>query len=150
MIEEHALVVSVNDEALQVKINQQSSCSGCSAKGSCGTSALAKLFGNKTALFMMPMDSKIKKAEIHEGDSVVIGLEDAHYLKASALIYLLPILFLFSFALISEQLFSFNDLGIMVSGGLGLWFGFKVSNQIAIKNSAFLKPLFIRKVLFPF
>ncbi len=146
MIEEQAYIISLSDQHALVEIKRQSSCNGCDAQSSCGTSSLSQLFGNRPSQFTLDLSSYPFKDVLKEGDVVMIGLEDINYLKASLLIYLLPLISLFCFALIAEQLFMLSDGFVVVFAAVGLWFGFKLANKNAQKNPKRLSPQFIKKV----
>lgn len=146
MIEEQAYVVSLSGSQARVEIKRQSSCNSCSAQSSCGTSSLSKLFGNRPSQFILDLSSYEFTEPLKVGDVVMVGLEDLSYLKASLLIYFLPLLFMFGFAIMAEQLFDLSELFVVLFAAFGLWFGFQVANKNAQKNPERLMPQFIKKV----
>lgn len=146
MIEEQAYIVSLSGSHARVEIKRQSSCNSCSAQSNCGTSSLSKLFGNRPSQFILDLSSYDFADPLKVGDVVMVGLEDLSYLKASLLIYLMPLMFLFSFALMAEQIFQLADIFVVFFAVFGLWFGFQVANKNAKKNPERLLPQFIKKV----
>lgn len=143
MIEEQALVKTVTTKHVVLQIESKSSCSSCDAKTSCGTSSLSQLFGKRPSLFTLPVEQTDFTPTLAVGDHVMVGLDEQQYIKASALIYLLPIAMLFFFAIVADQLLAWNDLMVTLFGFAGLWFGFKWANKQAPQS---LLPQIIRRV----
>lgn len=151
MIEEQAYIVATEPNLLTVEINQKSSCSSCSAQTSCGTSALSQLFGQRPSQFKLDVANETIDGEklsnvLKAGDLIIIGLDDLHYLKASALIYLLPLMTLFGFALVADQIFAANDIVVTLFAALGLWLGFKWSAFQAQHSKKLITPQFINRI----
>lgn len=146
MIEEQAFIIALSENNAVVEIKRQSSCNSCDAQSSCGTSSLSQLFGNRPSQFKLRLDQNDTHSELKVGDVILIGLEDLSYLKASLMIYLLPLIFMFLFALISELVMHFSDIFVMLAGLFGLWFGFKVAGKMASKRPQLLTPQFIKKL----
>ena len=82
-----------------------------------------------------------------QGDKVVIGLSSIRLLKATVLMYLLPLFLLFSMALIAKLLF--GEIASIVAGLLGLVFGlFLVKQYTQQKRIAEqFQPTLIRKII---
>ncbi|ARU55322.1 positive regulator of sigma E, RseC/MucC [Oleiphilus messinensis] len=114
MIEETGKVVAVDGNSIWVLVARQSSCSTCSAKSTCGQSALSELTqGQQTQL-------KVRNhLGCQVGDTVTIGIPEQAMLKASALIYLLPIVFMLVFAVCAD-LAKASEAITAVSGLIGL------------------------------
>ncbi len=146
MIEEQAFIIALSENNAVVEIKQQSSCISCDAQSSCGTSSLSKLFGNRPSQFNLNLNQHSVQKELKVGDVIMIGLEDLSYLKASLLIYILPIFSLFLFALFAEQVMQVPDIFVMLMGLLGLWLGFKVASKKANAQQQLLTPQFIKKL----
>jgi len=146
MIEEQAFIIALSENSAVVEIKSSSSCNSCDAQSSCGTSSLSELFGKRPSQFNLSLDSCDAQNQLKVGDAIMIGLDDLSYLKASLLIYLLPILSMFVFALCAEQLLHLIDLYVLFMGLLGLLFGFKIAGKQASKNKQLLTPQFIKKL----
>jgi sigma-E factor negative regulatory protein RseC len=56
MIEQEASVIAVADGSALVDVQRQSGCSACNVGSSCGTSVVAKLFGNGNATRLRVVD----------------------------------------------------------------------------------------------
>lgn len=100
-----AKVNYVLDGNIALSIDQSTSCGGCNSKSSCGISSLAKFFDKQS-------DSLILKNTISAkvGDLVYIKYNDADILRASFIVYLLPVLFLFLFATLGSVIQSSMSL----------------------------------------
>ncbi len=146
MIEEQAFILEMTGHNALVEIKRQSSCQGCDAQSGCGINSLSRLFGQRPAQFTLDLSNVSTSDTLKAGDAIMIGLDDLSYLSASVLIYLLPLVFLFSFALLSEQVLGFGDFYTVLASVFGLWFGFQIAKQQARKKQALLSPQFIKKV----
>lgn len=87
MIEQQAKVIRVAGDRITVESLQTSACEHCAQKSSCGSSLYAKLLPRRQ------MQLKLTSAiALHEGDTVVIGISEAGLLRASLLLYLVPLI----------------------------------------------------------
>ncbi|MCF6218876.1 MAG: SoxR reducing system RseC family protein [Gammaproteobacteria bacterium] len=118
MIEESATVVAVDDNFAWVESERASSCNSCAANKGCGTATLQKVMGQKRTQL-----KAINQAKARVGERVVIGLQEQALLKGSLYAYILPLLLLFVFAFVFEQLFSSEGITILAGLG-GLLLGF--------------------------
>jgi sigma-E factor negative regulatory protein RseC len=94
MIEETAIVVKREGEFAWVEAQRQSTCSSCSANKACGTAVLSKVVGRKVSRMKV-----LNRVDAEVGDTVVIGLNEAALVKGSLAVYLMPLLFMISFAI---------------------------------------------------
>ncbi|MGF1747305.1 MULTISPECIES: SoxR reducing system RseC family protein [Vibrio] len=89
-----ATVTSVEKQGHQLQIQlsceQQTSCSSCASKSSCGTGIVSKAVGSKALIWNLLTDEKVQS-----GDVVEIGFPEKSLLQSAALVYLLPLFFLF-------------------------------------------------------
>jgi len=87
LIEEKAIVLSSADGIAQVETQRYSTCGGCSVQAGCGTDMLARVFGNRRNRLSVlnPVDAK-------PGDRVIIGFDEHTLVKASLIVYLVPLL----------------------------------------------------------
>lgn len=142
MIEEQAQVLQVENNQALIEIYQQSSCGSCSQQGSCGTSSLSQLFGKRPTQFSLD----IPQNTLHQGDLIIVGLDEMAYLKASVLIYLIPLFCLFAAALIGGNLLSLNDFAVAVLAFMGLLLGFKWAQKLSAQSNRQLTPQFVKKI----
>lgn len=117
MLEETGTVVETRGNTIWVETQSRGSCSNCSNDG-CSTSVLAQLFGVKRN--RVALENELG-AEV--GQQVVIGISDGLLVRASLLIYLMPLLLMLVIVM------SANDMGVGeivqgVAALTGLGFGF--------------------------
>ncbi|MBL4834912.1 MAG: SoxR reducing system RseC family protein [Pseudomonas sp.] len=93
MIEERGRVVSVESGAAWVETIRRSTCGSCQARAGCGQALLERLGSGARRGFIRV----IAAHPVEVGDEVIIGLPEDAVLKASALMYVLPLLMLFFF-----------------------------------------------------
>jgi sigma-E factor negative regulatory protein RseC len=91
MLEELAVVVKTENHQVWVESRQSGVCAGCRQKASCSTSAIGSVVGKKA----VAVDSPIN---LHVGDEVIVAIDEALVLKASLLLYLLPLITMFASA----------------------------------------------------
>ncbi|MDD1622538.1 MAG: SoxR reducing system RseC family protein [Methylococcaceae bacterium] len=85
MIEEQAVVTQVSPQGqVWIKRLQGGACGGCMQQASCGTATLAKLLPKRE--FAVECELSVQT-----GEHVVVGIDDAHLLSTSLLMYVLPL-----------------------------------------------------------
>ena len=105
MIEEKAIIVNVENEFAWVETQRKSTCSACQVNKGCGTSLLSNVLGQKRTRL------KLKNpGGFQAGDHVVLGLEEGALVKGSLLLYALPLVFMFAFAMIGYGIFFLYEL----------------------------------------
>lgn len=100
MIEEKAFVVETDSEYAWVETQRQTTCNSCGVKKACGTSVLQKVLGQKRTRLKVLNPNHYKA-----GDAVVLGLQENALVKGSLLMYGLPLLFMFGFAILGYLIF---------------------------------------------
>ena len=103
MIEELAVVVKIENHQVWVEAGQNSACCGCQQKASCTSNALGSVLKKKS----VPVDSGI---QLKTGDEVMVAIDENLLLRASLLLYLLPLVALFTGAGIADWLLADNVL----------------------------------------
>lgn len=86
MIEEPAVVSRVHGNKIWIKSRQGSACGACAQQQSCSTAVLKKLAPNRE--FMLE-----SHLALNPGDQVMVGIDNAHLLLGSVLLYLIPLIF---------------------------------------------------------
>ena len=145
MIEELAVVVKIENHQVWVVSGQNSGCDGCQQKASCTTNALGSVLKKKS----VPVDSDI---QLKTGDEVMVAIDENLLLRASLLLYLVPLIALFMGAGIADWLLTDNtryaDLWIAGSALLGfllsLWLINKAQSLLILNYYA--RPIVVRKV----
>jgi sigma-E factor negative regulatory protein RseC len=145
MIEELAVVVKIENYQVWVEGGQNSACGGCLQKASCTTNALGSVLKKKS----VRVDSDI---ELKTGDQVMVAIDEAVLLQASLLLYLLPLIALFTGAGIADWLLAdyirYADLWIAGSALSGfllcLWLINKAQNLMILGYYA--RPTVVKKI----
>lgn len=117
VIEETGTVVAMDDEYIWVQTQARSTCSTCHVGSDCGTSVLAKWFGQRSNRIRVRNGLGL---EIGEG--AVVGIEESALLKASLLAYLMPMLAMVGAAVAAAGLGA-QDAGIALGAMMGLGIG---------------------------
>ena len=112
-----ARVVATEGDQLWLEPEPQSACSGCAVRAGCGVSVFSAVFGRNPARLQLP---NAIAAEV--GERLLIGISPAQLLKASSLLYLLPIAGLVGGAVAGLALG--GEVAAMVAGVAGLGVGF--------------------------
>jgi sigma-E factor negative regulatory protein RseC len=118
MIEQKATVVSYDDNLVWVEAERQSTCGQCQARKGCGTGLLAKHVGQRFSRIAVSTDQKLTI-----GQQVIVSIPEQALLSGAVMMYLLPLLSLFAFAIISRVLGG-GELVQIVTGLIGLCAGF--------------------------
>ncbi|MFI3199024.1 MAG: SoxR reducing system RseC family protein [Methylococcaceae bacterium] len=145
MIEELAVVVKIENHQVWVESGQTSGCGGCQQKASCTTNAIGSVLKKKS----VPVDCDI---QLKTGDEVVVAIDENLLLRASLLLYLMPLIALFTGAGIADWMLPDNgqyaDLWIagcaLLSFLLSLWLINKAQRLLILNYYA--RPVVIRKV----
>jgi sigma-E factor negative regulatory protein RseC len=145
MIEELAVVVKIENHQVWVESGQNSACGGCLQKASCTTHALGGVLKKKS----VPVDSDI---QLKTGDEVLVVIDENLLLRASLLLYLAPLIALFTGAGIADWLLADDaphaDLWIAASAVasflLSLWIINKVQSLLILNYYG--RPVVVRKV----
>jgi len=91
-------VESIEDNYAWVRTQRQSACGGCQGESTCGTGSLSKLFSATThPVLKLPNALGAKP-----GDQVILELAGTNFIKQAFLAYGLPLLGLFSGALLVQ------------------------------------------------
>ena len=105
MIEEKALIVEAYDDVAWVETQRQSTCSACQVQKGCGTSVLHKVLGQKRTRLQVMNPNRYEV-----GDEVVLGLQENALIKGSLMLYALPLLFMFGFAMLGYAVFFLYEI----------------------------------------
>lgn len=147
MIEEMASVQSVEDSLVRVVTTQSSACQQCNESASCSTSVLSKFFGNRQIELQLRSDIALTV-----GDQVLLGIEEKMLVKLTLLIYLMPLLFMFLFALLGGVLEAYFNLDtellsiiLAVTGLVAGYFAISVFIEKKYKPQN-IKPVILKKL----
>ncbi|MGB1271458.1 MAG: SoxR reducing system RseC family protein [Endozoicomonas sp.] len=119
MIEEQGQVVAVEGDSVWVETVRKSTCSGCSAHHGCGQGLSSKYQSNASLSYIRAFSP----FTLQEGDRVIVGIPEGVLMKASMLVYLIPMLSMMVSLWLSE-LVGFSDAATMLFVVIGLALGF--------------------------
>lgn len=144
MIEERGHVLSVEDGAVWVETIRRSTCGSCSARAGCGQAILQKLGSGARQGFVRVLSDSGHRV----GDQVVIGVPENAVVRSSLLVYAVPLVGLFAFALAAQMLFGLEEPGIILSAFFGLAAGFGAVrlHEAAGRNNPSLQPRVIQPI----
>lgn len=140
MLEEHGVVVKIENEFAWVQTQRRNACGSCHSQDSCGTASLSQVLGQKATQIKV-----INQLSARVGDKVIVGLEEQALLRGSLVIYFLPLLCLFAAAIFAEIWFQSEPLTIFfgISGLVaGLFWVRRITAQMA-DNSRY-QPVILR------
>lgn len=129
MIEQQATVISRDGRLVWVEAERQSTCGQCQARKGCGTGLLARHVGRRFSRLAVNTDLDLKV-----GQQVMVSIPEQALLNGALLMYLVPLLVLFSAAAVTRMIGA-GELAQITAGLLGLCAGFFwVKRQINDKN----------------
>ena len=139
-------IVAVEKQGLWVETRRASTCNSCAAQKACGQGLMTKLMPGKEHYIWVVADGD-KLAASHVGDMVEVSVPDDVVLKASMIVYLVPL-----FGLIAGVLLGNNwqpgDPGAIAGGIIGLLFGLGLVRLHAkrVKHDCRVQPRMLRLV----
>ena len=123
MIEERAVILSLQSEPSQtqttatLEIERKTACGLCGQTRGCGNSIWGRLFGHQITAFKAQ-----NRINAKVGDSVIVGINEKALLKSALLLYILPLVTLFFGAILASQLWQ-TDGSTMLGAAIGLVLG---------------------------
>lgn len=127
MIEEQGRVVDIDEQGVWVEVNRRSACASCSARAGCGQRVIAESTGAKAVVICI---DKPEQMTLSKDDNVVMGIAEGAFLKASALLYFLPLLAMFLIAAVATALQA-SELIVVASALAGLAVGLFAVSRLA-------------------
>jgi sigma-E factor negative regulatory protein RseC len=99
LIEESGQVVEVQGEFAWIESERTSTCGSCAVRKGCGTSAIAKVLGQRRVRLRV-----LNRINASVGDRVVIGITESGLVRGSLAVYAAPLFGLFAGALAGQTL----------------------------------------------
>ena len=124
MIEERAIILSLNSETslaestATLEIERKTACGLCGQTRGCGNSIWGKLFAHQSTAFKAQ-----NRINAKVGDSVIVGINESALLKSALLLYILPLASMLIGAILATQIYDTNGYA-MLGALLGLVLGF--------------------------
>ncbi len=122
MLTEQGRVIAVEADGVRVETVRLSTCSSCQAKSGCGQKLLAEMGQGQR---FQVVSANPYQLHLQPGDMVELGMEEASFLQASAMMYLLPLFGLILGAALAEMAGVVESI-VVLAGLLGLLSGFAV------------------------
>lgn len=91
MIKQTAIVTRTEHAIAFVKTIRESTCGQCSVQKGCGTSVFSKVLGNKFSEL-----TALNPINAETGDMVILGMRESVLINSALLMYLFPLLMMFS------------------------------------------------------
>jgi len=117
VIEESGQVVEVQGEFAWIEGERTSTCGGCAVRKGCGTSAIAKVLGQRRVRLRV-----LNRINASVGDNVVIGIAESGLVRGSLAVYAAPLLGLFTGALagqlLGKQVFGMSSDWLAIGGAI--------------------------------
>ncbi len=146
MIEETALILNCEGEYADIETKPQGSCGGCASSEVCGTSAFAKVFGNRRTVVRV-----VNSLDAKTGDRVIIGLQESALTRVSMIFYMVPIVLMILLALLGQELaigFALisHDLMAIIGGAIGFIAGLGFVRMFAkkVQKDSRYQPVMLR------
>jgi sigma-E factor negative regulatory protein RseC len=126
MIEERAVILSLeretndiasNDSTATLEIERKTACGLCGQTRGCGNSIWGKLFAHQSTAFKAQ-----NRINAKVGDSVIVGINEKALLKSALLLYILPLATLLIGAILASQIHDTNG-SAMIGAVIGLVLG---------------------------
>lgn len=145
MIEEIAVVAKIEHNQVWVETRAATGCGGCRQKSVCSTSVLDKLIRKRA----VAVDCDI---ELKPGDEVVVGIEEGVLIRASLLLYMLPLLAMGAGGALAQSWLpmGYGKADLVIAGaalsslGLSLWLINKLQQSFFFPYLS--RPVVIKKV----
>ncbi len=131
MIEEIGTVIDCRDEIAEVAIERTEACAGCSAKSMC------QPFGEKENRMII---SAINNISAKKGNKVKVAVPSTTFIKASFIVYIVPVIFMLIGAFIGEIYFK-NDIVIFILSGLFFIISFFIISKYSKLNKKIYTPV---------
>jgi sigma-E factor negative regulatory protein RseC len=138
MITESAVVTRCDGKLVELELQRNSTCGQCELSKGCGTGALGRLLGRRSKPILIETEHDLKP-----GDRLQLGLSESALVKASLIIYGLPLLGMICAGLLATLLTASEGL-VVVAAIAGFFAGFKIANflTLALEDAKF-KPYII-------
>ncbi|MDT0595810.1 SoxR reducing system RseC family protein [Glaciecola petra] len=141
MIEEMGTVVAIEDDGVWVETQIKTTCSSCQASESCPTSTVAKAFSPKANHVKLSVP-----CQLVVGQKVKMGISEHALLRASWMVYMVPLLLLMSTVTMLSWIWpNLHELLVLLFASISAIAGFWWASSSAknSRNVAKYKPIFL-------
>ncbi|MFW5824367.1 MAG: SoxR reducing system RseC family protein [Marinobacter sp.] len=141
MIHETGTVISVSGDEAWVQTLRQSTCQSCSARHGCGQKALAGLSSGQSRQIRVP-----NTLQARPGDQITVAIAESALLKASLLVYAMPLLMMVVATALAGLLLPGHELAAVLAAVSGLGSGMMVARWYSRSGAARWQPVMGRLV----
>ncbi|MDX1803118.1 MAG: SoxR reducing system RseC family protein [Alcanivorax sp.] len=131
MIEEQGVVVAVEPGAIWVETVRASTCGACQARAGCGHHLINQQQSGQRARLRVVTD----REDYRVGDSITLGLPEQALMQGALLVYGLPLLLLFTGALVGSCVPVTRVDASAVGGIAGLLAGFVINRVLSRRQT---------------
>lgn len=121
MLTESARVLRRDGNRVELELQRGSACGHCELSEGCGTGAIGRLLGHRTRSLVIETSQLC-----HPGDQVVLSLPESALVRASLMLYGMPLLGLLLAGALAI-LVAVPEWLIVVSAGVGLYAGIRMA-----------------------
>lgn len=139
MITENGKVVAIDGARVWVQTIRNSACQSCAARHGCGQRALAGATGGRANQVLVAND-----LEAQVGDEVTLAIDEAALLRASLLVYAVPLLLMVAGAVLGYQGSGGQDPASIAGAVAGLAGGFALVRRLQRHSAHRYEPRLIR------
>ena len=129
MIEEQGRVVTAKEGVVWIETLRNSTCTSCSARQGCGQHLSEKYKTSSVFAYIMATS----EWSLSEGDRVIVGIPERSLIKASVLVYLLPLVTMMTGLWLSSAA-SAGDAVTLLATAAGLLLGFIPARRFGHKK----------------
>lgn len=147
MLTEIGRVVAKKNDTIWVQTQSKTGCSSCQVNTACGNGIVSKAFSHK--VFITPLKNKIN-ANID--DEVEVGIPDNLVVRASFVVYLVPLISMLLALLVCQAWFTNpSELSSILAAVLGLSVGFLITHRYSksANQKGQMEPVLLRIVKRP-
>ena len=126
MIKQPATVIAETDTSYLLESLPKSACPRCAEGKGCGGGILAQAFANKTYQLSVNKNTPLKI-----GEMVQIGIKSSLLVRASLLLYLLPLISMVTVAMIAGSLTNDQDIFTVTGAIIGIIIGILVAKKLS-------------------
>lgn len=121
---QRAEVIRISDETIWVRPHLETGCAQCRLSSACGQGVLNRWSSQRRSEIALMRNESLIARHVALGDLVELSVPGAHFVRASALQFVLPLLGMVLPAMLAESLgMADTAIALLAFGGLGfaLW-----------------------------
>ncbi|MFC4258334.1 SoxR reducing system RseC family protein [Marinobacter lacisalsi] len=141
MIHETGTVISISGNEAWVQTIRESACQTCKARHGCGQKALAGMTSGQSRQIRV-----VNTLGARPGDQVTVAIEESALLRASLLVYALPLLLMVVATALVGAILPGRDGMAIISAVMGLGVGLWLARWYSIRDAGRWQPVMGRLI----